>query len=114
MSEEKRPHSPDPQDSGYVPASPVKRTMAWIGVVYAVGILFLTTYYFFTGHMLGNLGPLLALPGLLGLGVVALVSHHSTGRPSRGAAILMACACWALVLLTLPVAITGLLSNFRG
>ena len=43
------------QQEPYVPASPVKRTMAWIGIVYMVILLCLTTFYFYTGRMLGNL-----------------------------------------------------------
>ena len=43
---------PDPQDQAepsYIPASPVKRTLAWIGVVYMVIVVALTTYIFFNG-----------------------------------------------------------------
>ena len=46
MSDEKRPG----EDQGYTPASPVKRTLAWIGLSYMVILVALTTYYFFTGH----------------------------------------------------------------
>lgn len=47
----------------YIPASPVKRTMAWIGIVYMVILLCLTTFYFYTGRMLGNLAPCSPCPG---------------------------------------------------
>lgn len=75
------------QQEPYVPASPVKRTMAWIGIVYMVILLCLTTFYFYTGRMLGNLAPLLTVPGLIGLGALILVSWHSTGHPRRGLAL---------------------------
>lgn len=39
---------PEVQEEPYVPASPVKRTLAWMGVVYMVIIVALTTYNF--GH----------------------------------------------------------------
>ena len=42
MSDEKRPG----EDRGYTPASPVKRTLAWIGLSYMVILVALTTYYF--------------------------------------------------------------------
>ena len=100
------------EDRGYVPASPVKRTMAWIGVVYMLILLTLTTYFYFTGTMLGNLAPMLTIPGLLGLGVLSLVSHRSTGKPGKWAAILLALIFWGLALTTLPLAYTGLMSNF--
>lgn len=110
MSDEKRPD----EDLGYTPASPVKRTLAWIGLSYMVIIVALTTYYFYTGTTLGNLGPLLTVPGLIGLGILSLVSHHSSGRPGKVPAILLAVVCWALALATLPIGIAGLLSNFGG
>ena len=73
MAEDKR--SPEAQeDSGFTPSSPVKRTLAWVGLAYALILLALTTDFFFTAKSLGNLGPLLALPGLIGLGAVALVA----------------------------------------
>lgn len=111
MSEEKRaPESRE--DGGYTPASPVKRTLAWIGVAYALILLALTTYFFFTATGLGNLGPLLTVPGLIGLGVLALVSWRSTGKPGKWPAIGLAALCWLLALVTLPIGIIGLLSNF--
>lgn len=110
MSDEKRPQ----EEKNYIPASPVKRTMAWIALSYMAILLALTTYYYFTGSMLGNLGPLLTVPGLIGLGALSLVSHRSTGRPGKAAAILAAVVCWLLAAATLPIGVTGLLSNFGG
>lgn len=99
-------------DEGFTPSSPVKRTLAWIGLAYMLILLTLTTYFYFTGTGLRNLGPLLTVPGLIGLGTVALVSWKSTGRPGKGAAIALAVLCWLLALVTLPIGIIGLLSNF--
>lgn len=107
MAEENRP-----QDKGYTPASPVKRTLAWIGVAYMLCLLALTTFYFFTGRMLGNLGPLLTVPGLIGLGALAVVSWRTGGKPGKWPAILLAGVCWLLALASLPIGIVGLLSNF--
>ena len=109
MQDEKRP---DGQDRDYIPASPVKRTLAWIGLAYMLILLALTTYFYFTGAGLGNLGPLLTVPGLVGLGIVSLVSWRSTGRPGKAAAIALAALCWLLALSALPIGIIGLLSNF--
>lgn len=114
MSETPKRQDEKPEDSGYTPASPVKRTLAWIGLAYMVIVVALTTYYFYTGTMLGNLGPLLTLPGLIGLGALSVVSHRSTGHPRRLPAILLAVVCWALALTTLPIGMAGLLSNFGG
>ena len=112
MSEPNRRPREEGEDRGYRPASPVKRTLAWIALVYVLILLGLTTYYFFTGTTLGNLGPLLTVPGLIGLGILSLVSWRSTGRPGKWMAILAAVVCWLLALATLPIGIVGLLSNF--
>ena len=113
MAEDKR--APDKkEEQGYTPSSPVKRTLAWIGVVYMVILVALTTYFYFTGTGLGNLGPLLTVPGLIGLGVVSLVSWRTAGRPGKWPAIALAALCWLLAAATLPVGIAGLMSNFGG
>ena len=100
------------QQEPYVPASPVKRTMAWIGIVYMIILLCLTTFYFYTGRMLGNLAPLLTVPGLIGLGALILVSWHSTGHPRRGLAFGLSLLCFCLAAFTLPIGLLGLMSNF--
>ena len=92
MSDNKKPEQRPPES--YTPASPVKRTLAWIALAYVLIGLALTTFYFFNGYMLGNLGPLLTVPGLIGLGVLGLVSWRSTGRPGKFPAILLAILCW--------------------
>ena len=102
----------DDEEEVYTPSSPVKRTLAWIALVYVLIFLALTTYFYFTGTMLGNLAPLLTVPGLLGLAAVILVSWRTTGKPGKWAAIALAAACIALALATLPLGIVGLMSNF--
>ena len=100
------------EELDYVPASPVKRTLAWIALVYVLLFLALTTYFYFTGTMLGNLAPLLTIPGLIGLGALCLVSYRSTGRPGKWAAIGLAVLFWGLAAATLPLAYAGFMSNF--
>ena len=112
MSEHNNKPDFNEEEQGYTPASPVKRTMAWIALVYVLIFLALTTYFYFTGTMLGNLAPLLTVPGLLGLAAVILVSWRTTGKPGKWAAIALAAACIALALATLPLGIVGLMSNF--
>lgn len=112
MSQQEKTPQGQQEERGYTPSSPVKRTLAWIGLVYMLILLGLTTYYYFTGTALGNLGPLLTVPGLAGLGAVSLVSWRSTGRPGKWPAILLAALCWLLAAATLPIGIVGLMSNF--
>ncbi len=108
------PRPEDKKEPGYTPASPVKRTLAWIALAYVLIFLALTTYFYFTGKMLGNLAPLLAVPGLIGLGALSIVSWKSTGRPGKIPAFLLALLCFALALFTLPLGVAGLMSNFGG
>ena len=103
---------PPEEEGGYTPASPVKRALAWIGIVYMLILVALITYFYFTATMLGGLGPLIAVPGLTGLGIVALISWRTTGRPGKGPAIAVAAVCWLIALLSLPIGIAGLMSNF--
>ena len=112
MSEKKNNLHDRDEEEVYTPSSPVKRTMAWIALVYVLIFLALTTYFYFTGTMLGNLAPLLTVPGLLGLAAVILVSWRTTGKPGKWAAIVLAAACIAFALATLPLGIVGLMSNF--
>ena len=112
MSEKKNNLHDRDEEEVYTPSSPVKRTMAWIALVYVLIFLALTTYFYFTGTMLGNLAPLLTVPGLLGLAAVILVSWRTTGKPGKWAAIALATACIAFALATLPLGIVGLMSNF--
>ena len=112
MSEKKNNLHDRDEEEVYTPSSPVKRTMAWIALVYVLIFLALTTYFYFTGTMLGNLAPLLTVPGLLGLAIVLIVSWRTTGKPGKWAAIALAALCIALALTTLPLGIVGLMSNF--
>ena len=114
MSDKKTNHNDWDEEEVYTPSSPVKRTMAWIALGYVLIFLALTTYFYFTGTMLGNLAPLLTVPGLLGLAVVIIVSWRTTGKPGKWAAIALAAACFALAMATLPLGIVGLMSNFGG
>ena len=112
MSDKKNKFDPENEEQGYVPSSPLKRTLAWIALVYVLIFLGLTTYFYFTGSMLGNLAPLLTVPGLIGLGILAIVGWRTTGKPGKWAAIALALVCWALAAATLPIGIAGLMSNF--
>ena len=114
MSDKKNKFDPENEEQGYVPSSPLKRTLAWIALVYVLIFLGLTTYFYFTGSMLGNLAPLLTVPGLIGLGVLSIVGWRTAGKPGKWAAIGLALVCWALAAATLPIGIAGLMTNFGG
>ena len=100
------------EEPSYVPASPVKRGLAWIGIVYMLIITALSTYNIYTGTALHGLAPLLAVPALVGLGVVCVISHKTTGRPRKVLAIALSAVCWVLAAVLLLPGIAGLMSNF--
>jgi len=111
MSEVNKPDQPEQER--YTPASPVKRALAWIGIVYMVILVALTTYmYFSAGVALTGIAPLLAVPGLVGLGIVGLISHRTTGSPSKRGAWILAAICWLVSVWFLIPGIAGLLANF--
>ena len=113
MPQDNRPDdSLEEQQQEYTPASPVKRAMAWIGIVYMVIVVALTTYIYSTGKPLNNLAPLLSVPALVGIGIVSILSWRTTGKPGKWPAILLAILCWAIALYSIPLGIVGLLSNF--
>ncbi len=115
MSEHNKPQeNPHESPEPYTPASPVKRTLAWIGLCYMLILLTLTTYFYFTATMLGNLQHLLILPGLIGAGVLLVVRHRTEGQPSKAVAYGGAALCWLMALVTIPLAWMGLMSNFGG
>ena len=114
MSENKKTPDLHEEEQDYTPSSPVKRTLAWIALVYVLIFLGLTTYFYFTGSMLGNLAPLLTVPGLFGLGVLAIVGCRTTGKPGKWAAVGLVLLCWGLAAATLPIGIAGLMTNFGG
>lgn len=96
----------------FTPASPVKRTLAWIALSYMAIVVLLSFYGAFTGEFLGNLTPLMVLPALFGGGVLAWVAHKTEGRPSKKIAVTVVVIFWGLGVVTLPLAWVGLLSNF--
>ena len=113
MSE--RPTPPqEPQDDSrpsYTPASPVKRALAWMGIVYMVILVLLTTYNLATGE------PLHGIPGILlflacgGLAAVCFLRSREEHRtPLLVLGVLAAIAC-AVNLVTGVIALVGALGG---
>lgn len=113
LQPEQPEQSEQPELVEYTPAPPAKRALAWIGVVYMVIITALTTYMYFAGGVaLTGIAPLLAVPGLIGLGVVALLNHRTTGSPRKWIAWTLAVVSWLVAVWFLFPGIAGLLANF--
>ena len=95
MSEEKKwgpEGAPERQEGpGYVPASPTKRVLAWMGVVYMVLILALSTYGLAAGTVLHGLAGLMLAPAFGAFAAIQLLKaaqlRRTGGSFARAAAL---------------------------
>ena len=114
-----RPEHSTPQEERepYVPASPVKRIMAWVGIVYMLGFVILNIYPFFTqGTYLTGIAPLFACPGIAGIFAIALyLARHPDSTYSRRVSMaILAAVCAVGFVVSLVLGIPPLLANFGG
>ena len=100
----------------YTPAHPIKRILAWVGIVYMVAIVLLNVYPFFTGgRYLQGVAPLLVCPGAAGMAVIALYQlRQSTSKGVRAALALLALACLVVFVMGLWDGIPALLNGLGG
>ena len=78
-NDENRPDLEE-EKTPYTPASPTKRALAWMGIVYMVIIVALTTYNLTTGVVLQGIPGLLLAPGCGGLAAVCLLKYRDERR----------------------------------
>ncbi len=89
----------EPGKESVVYASPMKRLWAWVGVVYMVILVLLNTYALAHGSFLTGIGPLMVVPGLVGLGGSAILLHREgKGRGGAAACVLVSGACFGVSL----------------
>ena len=101
----------------FVPASPVKRIMAWVGIVYMVGFVFLNIYPFFNGgNYLTGIAPLFACPGIAGIFAIAiyLARHPDSTYARKVSMAILAVLCAVGFVVSLVLGIPPLLDNFGG
>ena len=101
----------------YTPASPVKRIMAWVGIVYMVGFVVLNLYPFFNGgNYLTGIAPLFACPGMGGIFAIALyLARHPDSPYSKKVSMgVLAAVCAVAFAVSLALGIPPLLANFGG
>lgn len=60
----------EPQKPTYTPASPTKRVLAWMGILYMLILLALNTFGLATGSALNGIAGLLLAPACLALTVI--------------------------------------------
>ena len=97
------------EQPSYTPASPVKRTLAWVGLVYMLALVGLNLYPFFNGgSYLRGIYPLLACPAAAGL----LRLRQKDCLPSQKAVMgLVAAGCAVVFVLGLVQGIPPLLAG---
>ena len=111
---EPRQDRPQDETEPYVPASPVKRILAWTGVAYMVIFVLLNLYPFFRGgEYLRGVGPLLVCPGAAGLAVIAVLQFR---RPEctyskKACMTLLAAACGVILVIGLVQGVPALLAG---
>ena len=82
------------QKPSYTPASPVKRALAWMGIVYMVILVLLTTYNMATGEPIHNIPGILLFPACGGLAAVCLLRWREVRKaPLLILGVLAAAAC---------------------
>lgn len=99
----------------FVPASPVKRIMAWVGIVYMVGLVILNIYPFFNqGNYLTGIAPLFACPGIAGIFAISLYqARHPDSTYSRKVSMaILAVLCAVGFVVSLILGVPPLLANF--
>lgn len=105
----------DDQQETYTPSSPVKRIMAWVGVVYMLGFVILNVYPFFNqGNYLTGIAPLFACPGIAGIFAISvyLARHPDSTYFRKVSMAILAVLCAVLFAVSLVLGIPALLANF--
>lgn len=79
-------YEPDP----YIPASPIKRALAWVGVVYMLILIGLNTYTLTTGNTLNGIPGIMFAPACFGLCAISYIKGKELGsKPYKIFALLM-------------------------
>ena len=104
------------QQPSYTPASPLKRSLAWVGLVYMQAFVGLNLYPFFNGgSYLTGVAPLFACPGIAGLLVIAIWTLRQPGETysKKASMVVLALVCAVGLVVSLVLGIPGLLANFN-
>ena len=102
---------PEEEREPYLPASPVKRTIAWMGVIYMVMIVLLTTYNLATGQVLRGIPGLLLAPACGGLAVVSFLKFRES---RRGAMVFLGAVAGAACVVNLVLGLRALTAALGG
>ena len=92
------PQTPPSEEPSYTPSSPTRRIIAWVGVIYMLIVVALTTYAIATGELLGGLTGLMMAPACGGLAAVTFLraktgEHRGSKAGALVLGLLFAAAC---------------------
>ena len=113
--QEKRPDGREAEE--WTPASPAKRVIAWVGVVYMVCLVLMNLYPFYTaGRYLTGIGPLLVCPGVVGLGILCAIQLRRAECPTWKRCVLagLIALCAIVCLMGLVDGVPALIAGLRG
>ena len=117
MSDRPEDNRPQVEKEPYTPASPVKRILAWVGIVYMVCLIFLNLYPFFhQGAYLTGVAPLFACPGIAGLLAIAVWTLRQPDETysKKASMVVLALVCVVGLVVSLVLGIPPLLEGLGG
>lgn len=117
MSDRPEDNRPQEEKEPYTPASPVKRILAWVGIVYMVCLIFLNLYPFFhQGAYLTGVAPLFACPGIAGLLAIAVWTLRQPDETysKKASMVVLALVCVVGLVVSLVLGIPPLLEGLGG
>ena len=101
----------------YTPAHPIKRIVAWVGIVCIVCVLGLKLYPFFHGgDYLSEVAPLFACPGIAGLLAIGLCSLRQKDAPysKKASMAVLALVCVVGLIVSLALGIPPVMEGVVG
>ena len=110
MDEEKLEKQENPGQEPIRYATPMQRLWAWVGVVYMVLLVLLTTYALSHGAYLRGIGGVMLAPALCGLGASAILRcRQGVGRGGILPCVLISGASFLLALAGLADGVAAIL-----
>ena len=95
----------------WTPASPAKRALAWMGIVYMVILVLLTTYNLATGEPLHGIPGILLFPACGGLSALSWLRYRAVGGFHHCFMAVLAALCG---LVSLVLGVLSLISALGG
>lgn len=93
-------------------ATPIQRVWAWVGVIYMVILVLLSTYGLAHGFFLSGIGGIMVSPALCGLGATAVLRfRQGQGRGGLPVCVMVSGACFALAAWNLVRSVPTLLAQ---